>query len=77
MKTQKQRILEALKHWISPADAFRIAGTLKLSSRVCELRAEGYDIEDKWTEDRGWKVYRLRPKEPKTRWVDVKRIGSE
>jgi len=69
MKTQKQRILEALRHWISPADAFRQCGTMKLSTRVGELRAEGNSIESKWTEDRGWKVYRLRPKAPKTVWV--------
>ena len=69
MKTQKQRILEALRHWISPADAFRQAGTMKLATRVGELRAEGHDIESKWEDHHGWKVYRLRPKAPKTVWV--------
>lgn len=68
MKTQKQRILEALRHWISPADAFRQAGTMKLATRVGELRAEGHDIESRW-HDQGYKVYRLRPKAPKTVWV--------
>lgn len=70
MKTQKQRILEALRHWISPADAFRQAGTMKLATRVGELRAEGYDIQSQWGEcGRAYKVYRLRPKDPKTVWV--------
>ena len=69
MKTQKQRILEALRHWISPADAFRLGCGMKLASRVSELRRDGHEIDDKWTEDRGWKVYRLRPKSPKTAWV--------
>jgi len=69
MKTQKQRILEALRHWISPADAFRLTGSLKLSSRVGELRKEGHDIISVWNPDRAYKVYRLRPKAPKTVWV--------
>ena len=69
MKTQKQRILKALKNWISPADAFRQAGTMKLATRVVELRREGYDIESRWTDDKGWKVYRLRPKKPHTVWI--------
>ena len=69
MKTQKQRILEALRHWISPADAFRLTGSLKLSSRVGELRLDGHEIDDRWAADRAYKVYRLRPKAPKTVWV--------
>lgn len=68
MKNQKQRILSALKNWISPADAFRLAGTMKISTRVGELRQEGYDIEDKWI-GRDYKMYRLRPQKPQTKWV--------
>lgn len=68
MKTKKQRILEALKHWISPVDALHKAGTMKLATRVGELRKEGYDIEDKWV-NRDYKMYRLRPSKPKTKWV--------
>lgn len=68
MKTQKQLILEALKNWISPVDALHKAGTMKLATRVGELRAEGYDIEDKWV-NRDYKMYRLRPNKPKTKWV--------
>jgi len=69
MKTQKQRILEALRHWISPADAFRQAGTMKLATRVGELRREGHDIISVWNPDRAYKVYRLRPAKPQTKWV--------
>ena len=75
MKTQKERILEALRIWCSPAEAFKEAGTLKLSSRVGELREDGYDIEDKWEGPaKRFKLYRLKPKEefiPKTEWVPV------
>jgi hypothetical protein len=69
MKTQKQRILEALRQWTSPADAFWQAGTMKLSTRVGELRAEGYDIISVWNPDRAYKLYRLRPAKPKSKWA--------
>ena len=71
MKTQKQRILSALKHWTSPLEALHKAGTLKLSTRVGELRAEGYDIESKWGPDKAYKLYRLKAKMPKTVWVKL------
>ena len=59
-QTQRQRILKALKRWISGAEAFQQAGTLKLSTRVGELRKLGYDIEDKWHFTGDFKIYRLR-----------------
>ena len=79
MKTQKQLILDVLKTWCSPADAFRKTGTMKLATRVGELRAEGYDIESQWADNKAYKVYRIKPKKhtPKTVWVDVKRIAKE
>ena len=57
--TQKNLILIAIKRWISPLEALRLAGTMKLSTRVGELRLEGYNIEDKWSDDGRYKVYRL------------------
>jgi hypothetical protein len=32
---------------------------MKLSTRVGELRAKGYIIEDRWHESRKFKMYRL------------------
>jgi hypothetical protein len=64
-----------LRIWTSPAEAFKEAGTMKLSTRVGELRLEGYEIEDKWEGPaRRFKLYRLKPKnvkEVKTMWVKV------
>ncbi len=60
--TQKNLILIALKRWISPIEALRLAGTMKLSTRVGELRLEGYNIEDKWSDDGWYKIYKLVPK---------------
>ena len=57
--TQKNLILIALKRWISPLEALKQAGTMKLSTRVGELRLEGYNIEDKWSDDGRHKIYKL------------------
>jgi hypothetical protein len=62
-QTQRQRILKALKRWISGAEAYEQAGTLKLSTRVGELRKLGYSIEDKWHYSMEFKIYRLKPKQ--------------
>ena len=59
--TQRQRILKALKRWISGIEAFEQAGTLKLATRVGELRKLGYDIESKWHVTGDFKIYRLKP----------------
>jgi hypothetical protein len=59
-QTQRQRILKALKRWISGAEAYEQAGTLKLSTRVGELRKLGYDIESKWHVSHDFKIYRLK-----------------
>lgn len=59
-KTQRQRILKALKRWISGIEAFEQAGTMKLATRVGELRKLGYDIESKWHVSQDFKIYRLK-----------------
>jgi hypothetical protein len=59
-QTQRQRILKALKRWISGAEAYEQAGTLKLSTRVGELRKLGYLIDDKWHYSGEFKIYKLR-----------------
>jgi len=58
--TQQEAILKCLKKgWKSPLDALNEAGTMKLSTRVGELRRSGYIILDKWSEDRRFKLYKL------------------
>ena len=60
---QRQRILQILSwRWISPLDALKQAGTMKLSTRIGELRLEGYNIDSKWSDDGRYKVYKLVPK---------------
>ena len=59
-KTQRQLIIECLKKgWISPLDALKYAGTMKLATRVGELKAQGYMILDKWHESKKYKLYKL------------------
>ena len=60
-QTQRARILKALKRWISGIEALEQAGTMKLSTRVGELRKLGYLIDDKWHVTGDFKIYRLRP----------------
>jgi hypothetical protein len=60
--TQHALILKRLtKGWTTPLDALKDAGTMKLSTRVGELRMAGYAILDKWVEAGGkrFKAYRL------------------
>ena len=59
MMSQYELIVIALSKWISPLDALHKAGTMKLSTRVGELRAKGYIIEDRWHESRKFKMYKL------------------
>ncbi len=58
--TQQTLILNRLKKgWTSPLDALKAAGTMKLASRVSELRRAGYVILDKWAEGKKFKLYRI------------------
>lgn len=60
MNTQRQNIIKALKTgWISPLDALKQAGTMKLATRVGELRQQGYLILDRWHESKKFKEYKL------------------
>jgi hypothetical protein len=57
--TQHQIIIRLLnKGWISPVDAFKAGGGMKLSTRVGELRKAGYIILDKWHPSKKFKLYR-------------------
>jgi len=59
--TQRTKIIQCLSKgkWVSPLDALRQAGTMKLSTRVGELRAEGFLILDKWHESKEYKLYKM------------------
>lgn len=58
--TQQAAIIQCLKKgWKSPLDALKEAGTMKLSTRVGELRHKGFKILDKWHESRKYKMYKL------------------
>lgn len=58
--TQQQLIIKCLKKgWKSPLDALREAGTMKLSTRVGELRTAGFVILDKWHPSRAFKLYKM------------------
>ena len=57
---QRAAIIKCLQQgWKSPLDALREAGTMKLSTRVGELRRSGYTILDKWHESKKYKLYKL------------------
>ena len=63
--TQHESILKHLRRdWISGLDALKLCGTMKLATRVGELRRAGYDIKDRWQEANGkrFKAYRLKAK---------------
>ena len=58
--TQYDLIIKCLKRgWKSPANAYSEAGTMKLATRVGELRRKGYLILDKWHPSKAYKLYKL------------------
>ena len=61
--SQNQKILEYLKthDYISPLDALNEFGCLRLASRVCDLKKQGYDIKTEifYGKDKRFAKYRL------------------
>jgi hypothetical protein len=64
--TQKTDIIKRLRRgWCTPLQALQDCGTMKLSTRVGEIRTElfgtCYDVKDRWNEDGGkrFKSYRI------------------
>ena len=58
--TQRELIIKRLRMgWTSPLDALKFAGTMKLATRVGELKAEGYFILDRWHESKRFKEYMM------------------
>jgi len=60
--TQRETIVKRLKRgWTTGLQALNDCGTMKLATRVSELRRSGLNIIDKWVEQGGkrYKSYRL------------------
>lgn len=67
--SQQSKIIACLKKgWKSPLDALKEAGTMKLSTRVGELRKCGFVIVDKWHPSRKYKLYKL-VKDPRSIYI--------
>ena len=64
--TQNQMLLSAMEAGLSftPLEALNYCGTMKLATRISELRALGHKIKDRWVEDR------LTGKRYKKYWMD-------
>lgn len=59
---QRESIIKRLKRgWCTGLQALEACGTMKLASRVSELRAAGHDVIDRWVEQGGkrFKAYRI------------------
>ena len=61
--TQKEIILNRLQRgdWFSTVECVRDFHILRLGARIFDLRAEGYEIEERKVEGKNWSEYRLRP----------------
>jgi hypothetical protein len=58
--TQQAAIIQSLKKgWKSPLDALKEAGTMKLSTRVGELRKLGFVVASKWHDSKKYKLYKI------------------
>ena len=60
--TQHQLILDQLRRrWLTPLDALNTCGTMKLSTRIGELRMMGHLIADRWVDvgQKRVKAYKL------------------
>lgn len=62
VKNQKKKLEQMMKRqWVTPIDALREAGCLRLAARVHEMRQAGIPIEDAWVDLDGkhYKKYRV------------------
>ena len=62
--SQNGKILEHLKRGrsITPLEALKLFGSLRLGGRIYDLRCEGYAIDREWETDgagKRWAKYRL------------------
>lgn len=60
--TQFEQLTKVLRVWTSPVEALEKVGTMKLATRVGEMRRAGYQIQDRWQEANGkrFKQYRIK-----------------
>jgi len=67
--TPKQIILNRLRQgtWFSTVECVRGFHILRLGARIFDLRAEGYDIEERKVEGKSFSEYRLRAPAPTVR----------
>ena len=71
LNNQHFLIIEYLKqgHTLTPIEAIKVAGSMKLSTRIGELRKLGYDIKDEWLKlENGKKV--------KSYWLAADKIAQ-
>jgi len=64
--TQNEIIIAAMKSgWVSPFDASRLCGTLRFSGRILEIKALGYNLDERWgsNEHSRWKEFRMKRNE--------------
>jgi hypothetical protein len=45
--------------WASGLDIVQEVGSMKLTSRITDIRRMGYEVADKWSEGRAYKLYRI------------------
>lgn len=60
--TQRESIVKRLQRgWTTGLQALNDCGTMKLATRVSEMRRDGLNVIDKWVEQGGkrFKAYRL------------------
>lgn len=63
--SQNHKLLAAMRRgWVTPLTAFKIAGTLRFSGRVLELRRAGHKLRERWIASNGHtrvKAFRIAP----------------
>lgn len=61
LPSQKQAVLSHLKEYgsITPLEALKLYGCLRLGARISDLRDEGYEITTDIAEGKRYAIYRL------------------
>lgn len=58
--TQPKIVLQRIKRgWYSTVDAVTKDYILRLSARICELRADGYNIKSRLVKGKKWSEYKI------------------
>ena len=63
MRTQRKKLESLMRRkWITPIDALREVGCLRLAARICEMRQEGVNVQSEWVKegDKHYKKYRIK-----------------